>query len=227
MPKVNPSSAYDDDELENESYAPVYLPKEEILQLALKQKGAFLIIPQLQIMVFVAFALAFLGFVLGHNIVQDLSLEQDSEAFNSLESKLHNYSGVFLSLKEIGCAIWFFLSSICGSLAFILPVFIYNKIAKSHLKQSSAFLVVYDLIKAVIFKYAVMILFLGLIFKFTDLVDFAVLGSFVLAIVGGTFFAFYKALQVNPMLLVEEYKQEQAKRKAQHESKKQQESKAE
>lgn len=209
MPNSNPNSKYDEDDLENEQYAQCSLSKDEILELAAAQKSSFLIIYQLQIMVVCAFLMAFIGFVLGTNVINTTQeiLSAPSKypdfqnSFYELEQKLHSYGGPLYSFGSLGCAIWFFASSICGSLSFIVPVFIYNKIAKSHLQQKSAFVVLYDLIKAVVLKYTVMILCLGFIFKYTSLFGLAVMLAFVTAICLGTFIVFVKSIKTKPVPL--------------------------
>lgn len=81
----------------------------------------------------------------------------------------------------VGEACWYAFAALAGGLSLIVPLMVFKYMSRSsNARANSAAGSVYDLIRAEFFKYALMILCLGAVFKFTELSAATVICSFVI-----------------------------------------------
>lgn len=101
----------------------------------------------------------------------------------ALKNKLQHEAGPFVDKGAIGSAIWYFVSSIVGSLCLVVPLHVYTFKAKkvNALQNSSAAFI--DVITSVFLKYAIMALMLFVSFKFLNLINGALILSLVILMV--------------------------------------------
>lgn len=82
----------------------------------------------------------------------------------------------------VGAALWYGLGALSGGLSLLVPLIVYAAIARSR-RGSSAAHTLYDLLRAEVLKYGLMILCLGAIFKLTTLPATMVMLGFALMMV--------------------------------------------
>ncbi len=126
------------------------------------------------------FMAGFIGYVKGHGIIKELAL--NNEQVEQLQARLLELSGPLVDQGAIGSALWFMASSLVGGLSLLIPIAIYNVIARSADRSygKSAGVTLYDVIRAEILKYALMIIILALAFKFTSLNALVMMATFVI-----------------------------------------------
>lgn len=98
-----------------------------------------------------------------------------------------------------GAALWHGLGTGAGALSLLVPQLAYTAIARRHHDVSAAY-TVYDLLRAEIVKYGLMIIILGCVFKFTPLPAFMVLLGMVLMILAHLFGSFLLVLRAKAEL---------------------------
>ncbi len=98
-----------------------------------------------------------------------------------------------------GAALWHGLGTGAGALSLLVPQLAYTAIARRHHDVSAAY-TVYDLLRAEIVKYGLMIIILGCLFKFTPLPAFMVLLGMVLMILAHLFGSFLLVLRAKAEL---------------------------
>ena len=173
------SNAYQDDE-DDYGLPPKKISYEQALELSKQQQGLVSVISMLQVIVVCMFMAGFIGYVKGHGIIKELSLNNDQ--VEQLQARLLELSGPLVEQGAIGSALWFMASSLVGGLSLLIPIAIYNVIARSADRSygKSAGVTLYDVIRAEILKYALMIIILALAFKFTSLNALVMMATFVI-----------------------------------------------
>lgn len=164
---------YDDDDY---GIAPKKISYEEALELSKQQQGLVSVLSMVQVLVFCMFLCGFVGFVKAYNLIKAAP-----ELAQGAAARLLELTGPLISMGTMGAALWFMLSSLVGGLALIIPMAIYNKIARSEDRSGgkNAGLTFYDVIRAEILKYALMIIVLTIAFKFTSLNALVIMATFV------------------------------------------------
>lgn len=173
------SNAYQDDE-DDYGVPPKKISYEQALELSKQQQGLVSVISMLQVIVVCMFMAGFIGYVKGHGIIKELAL--NNEQVEQLQARLLELSGPLVDQGAIGSALWFMASSLVGGLSLLIPIAIYNVIARSADRSygKSAGVTLYDVIRAEILKYALMIIILALAFKFTSLNALVMMATFVI-----------------------------------------------
>ena len=173
------SNAYQDDE-DDYGVPPKKISYEQALELSKQQQGLVSVISMLQVIVVCMFMAGFIGYVKGHGIIKELALNNEQVA--QLQARLLELSGPLVDQGAIGSALWFMASSLVGGLSLLIPIAIYNVIARSADRSygKSAGVTLYDVIRAEILKYALMIIILALAFKFTSLNALVMMATFVI-----------------------------------------------
>lgn len=173
------SNAYQDDE-DDYGLPPKKISYEQALELSKQQQGLVSVISMLQVIVVCMFMAGFIGYVKGHGIIKELTL--NNEQVEQLQARLLELSGPLVDQGAIGSALWFMASSLVGGLSLLIPIAIYNAIARSADRSygKSAGVTLYDVIRAEILKYALMIIILALAFKFTSLNALVMMATFVI-----------------------------------------------
>lgn len=173
------SNAYQDDE-DDYGLPPKKISYEQALELSKQQQGLVSVISMLQVIVVCMFMAGFIGYVKGHGIIKELTL--NNEQVEQLQARLLDLSGPLVEQGAIGSALWFMASSLVGGLSLLIPIAIYNVIARSADRSygKSAGVTLYDVIRAEILKYALMIIILALAFKFTSLNALVMMATFVI-----------------------------------------------
>lgn len=173
------SNAYQDDE-DDYGLPPKKISYEQALELSKQQQGLVSVISMLQVIVVCMFMAGFIGYVKGHGIIKELALNNEQVA--QLQARLFELSGPLVEQGAIGSALWFMASSLVGGLSLLIPIAIYNVIARSADRSygKSAGVTLYDVIRAEILKYALMIIILALAFKFTSLNALVMMATFVI-----------------------------------------------
>lgn len=179
--KVRSYDDYDDELSEDQSVCKI--SAQEALELSKKQPGLPKMIRLLQVLILCMFGSAFVGFYKGYNLIKGLeSYYASSQEPIDYAQSLASLAGPLAEQGALGCAMWFMLSSVCGGLGVIIPFAVYNFIARRG--EQSRFPgtagVMYDAIKAEVYKYSIMVLILGAVFKFTDLNDMITIATFVI-----------------------------------------------
>lgn len=173
------SHAYQDDE-DDYGVPPKKISYEQALELSKQQQGLVSVISMLQVIVVCMFMAGFIGYVKGHGIIKELALNNEQVA--QLQARLLELSGPLVDQGAIGSALWFMASSLVGGLSLLIPIAIYNVIARSADRSygKSAGVTLYDVIRAEVLKYALMIIILALAFKFTSLNALVMMATFVI-----------------------------------------------
>ena len=173
------SNAYQDDE-DDYGLPPKKISYEQALELSKQQQGLVSVISMLQVIVVCMFMAGFIGYVKGHGIIKELTL--NNVQVEQLQARLLELSGPLVEQGAIGSALWFMVSSLVGGLSLLIPIAIYNMIARSADRSygKSAGVTLYDVIRAEILKYALMIIILALAFKFTSLNALVMMATFVI-----------------------------------------------
>lgn len=171
------SNAYQDDDY---GVPPKKISYEQALELSKQQQGLVSVISMLQVIVVCMFMAGFIGYVKGHGIIKELALNNEQVA--QLQARLLELSGPLVEQGAIGSALWFMASSLVGGLSLLIPIAIYNVIARSADRSygKSAGVTLYDVIRAEVLKYALMIIILALAFKFTSLNALVMMATFVI-----------------------------------------------
>lgn len=155
----------------------------EALELSKKQPGLPGMIRLFQVLVLCIFGSGFVGFYKGYKLIQSLAaLTPSSDEYLSAMQSFETIAGPLVSSGALGSAMWFMLSSLCGGLGVIIPFAVYNFIARrgEHSRFPGSFGVMYDAIKAEVYKYSLMVIILGSVFKFTSLSDMITISTFVI-----------------------------------------------
>lgn len=97
--------------------------------------------------------------------------------------QLKELSGPLISLGDIGCGLWYALSSIVGSLCVMVPLFVYNLKAKRTNANETAGSVFLDVLLSSATKYVIMGLMLFVSFKYTDLISSMLLTSLAIIMI--------------------------------------------
>lgn len=173
--------AYDDVDADDQFVSKI--SAQEALELSKKQPGLPKMIRLLQVLILCMFGSAFVGFYKGYNLIKGLeSYYAGAQEPIDYAQSLAAIAGPLADQGALGCALWFMISSICGGLGVIIPFAVYNFIARRG--EQSRFPgtagVMYDAIKAEVYKYSIMVLILGAVFKFTDLNDMITIATFVI-----------------------------------------------
>lgn len=173
------SKTYQDDE-DDYGLPPKKISYEQALELSKQQQGLVSVISMLQVIVVCMFMAGFIGYVKGHGMIKELAL--NNEQVELLQARLLELSGPLVDQGAIGSALWFMASSLVGGLSLLIPIAIYNVIARSADRSygKSAGVTLYDVIRAEILKYALMIIILALAFKFTSLNALVMMATFVI-----------------------------------------------
>lgn len=158
---------------------------QEALELSKRQPGLTSVIRLFQILVFCVFGSGFVGFYKGYNIeaeLKNLDPLTHAQELAAYQEQLAHYAGAFANQGSLGAALWYMLSALVGGLALILPVMVYNAIARSknEVRLTVASMTMFDVIRAEIYKYSLMVAILVMAFKFTDLISMVVMGTFVI-----------------------------------------------
>lgn len=111
-------------------------------------------------------------------LVKELQNITDIERIQQLNEQLQYMSGAFIRMQVLGCALWYGLSSLAGSLALVIPAAVYYRICRRNLRSKTAGLAIFDLIKAEVLKYGLLIVMLGCFFKYTELIGSVMMLSF-------------------------------------------------
>ena len=166
------------DDVDNDDYGvPARkISYEEALELSRRQPGLSSIIFMIQVSIFCIFGSAFAGFAKASSALKDMAPDSPE-----VLSRLAELAGPFADMGAMGAAIWFMLSSLCGCTGVIVPLAVYNAIARSPDRSHGqhAGMTMYDVIKAEILKYSIMVIILVAAFKFTDLNALVIMASFV------------------------------------------------
>lgn len=166
------------DDVDNDDYGvPARkISYEEALELSRRQPGLSSIIFMIQVSIFCIFGSAFAGFAKASSALKEMAPDSPE-----VLSRLADLAGPFADMGAMGAAIWFMLSSLCGCAGVIVPIAVYNAIARSPDRSHGqhAGMTMYDLIKAEILKYSIMVIILVAAFKFTDLNALVIMASFV------------------------------------------------
>lgn len=166
------------DDVDNDDYGvPARkISYEEALELSRRQPGLSSIIFMIQVSIFCIFGSAFAGFAKASSALKEMAPDSPE-----VLSRLAELAGPFADMGAMGAAIWFMLSSLCGCAGVIVPIAVYNAIARSPDRSHGqhAGMTMYDLIKAEILKYSIMVIILVAAFKFTDLNALVIMASFV------------------------------------------------
>lgn len=175
----NDKALYQDEE-DDYGVPPKKISYEEALALSKQQKGLVSIISMLQVIVFCVFISGFIGFVKGNSLIKEMASNQDN--ITALHERLIQICGPLYEQGAIGAALWFMLASFVGGLALLIPVGVYNLIALSNDRSNgkNAGVTLYDVIRAEILKYALMIIILAIAFKFTTLNPLVIMATFVI-----------------------------------------------
>lgn len=118
------------------------------------------------------------GIFKGAMLMQEIAATTDSTMLEILHEDLLANAGAFANLEAIGCGIWYGLSSLAGGISLLLPVWFFYRIGRRNIKSTMAGLAVFDLVKAEVLKYCMLIVLFGYFFKFTTLVDAVLILSF-------------------------------------------------
>lgn len=170
------------DTTKEQAHAPK-ISAEEALELSKKEPGLPGMIRLFQVLVLCIFGSGFAGFYKGYTLTQSMAiLSPSSDEYMSAMLALEAIAGPLVSSGALGCALWFMLSSLCGGMGVIVPFAVYNFIARrgEHSRFPGAFGVMYDAIKAELYKYCLMVIILGAVFKFTSLSDMITISTFVI-----------------------------------------------
>lgn len=161
---------YDDED--DYGLPPKKISYEEALALSKQQQGLVSIISMLQVIVVCVFMCGFVGYVKGDGDLKEANVAE----------RLVQLAGPLADQGAMGVALWFMLSSLVGGIALLIPMAIYNAIARSadRSQGQSAGVTLYDVIRAEILKYALMIIILALAFKFTALNGLVIMATFVI-----------------------------------------------
>ena len=166
------------DDVDNDDYGvPARkISYEEALELSRRQPGLSSIIFMIQVSIFCIFGSAFAGFAKASSALKEMAPDSPE-----VLSRLAELAGPFADMGAMGAAIWFMLSSLCGCAGVIVPIAVYNAIARSPDRSHGqhAGMTMYDLIKAEILKYSIMVIILVAAFKFTDLNALVIMAAFV------------------------------------------------
>lgn len=166
------------DDVDNDDYGvPARkISYEEALELSRRQPGLSSIIFMIQVSIFCIFGSAFAGFAKASSALKEMAPDSPE-----VLSRLAELAGPFADMGAMGAAIWFMLSSLCGCAGVIVPIAVYNAIARSPDRSHGqhAGMTMYDVIKAEILKYSIMVIILVAAFKFTDLNALVIMASFV------------------------------------------------
>lgn len=166
------------DDVDNDDYGvPARkISYEEALELSRRQPGLSSLIFMIQVSIFCIFGSAFAGFAKASSSLKEMAPDSPE-----VLSRLAELAGPFADMGAMGAAIWFMLSSLCGCTGVIVPIAVYNAIARSPDRSHGqhAGMTMYDVIKAEILKYSIMVIILVAAFKFTDLNALVIMASFV------------------------------------------------
>lgn len=147
----------------------------------LAQRKILLVLP-LFMLVLMLFSSGY-GMMQGAFLLKELKTISDPERIQQISEQLQSMSGVFSSMQAVGCAVWYGLSSLAGSLSLVIPVAVYYRICQRNLHSKTAGLAIFDLIKAEVLKYGLLIVMLGCFFKYTTLLGSVMMLSFAVLIV--------------------------------------------
>lgn len=173
---VGKSSGWDDVDNDDYGVPARKISYEEALELSRRQPGLSSIIFMIQVSIFCIFGSAFAGFAKASSVLKEMAPDSAE-----VLSRLTELAGPFADMGAMGAAIWFMLSSLCGCTGVIVPIAVYNAIARSPDRSHGqhAGITMYDVIKAEILKYSIMVIILVAAFKFTDLNALVIMASFV------------------------------------------------
>lgn len=145
------------------------------------QRKILLVLP-LFMLVLMLFSAGY-GMMQGAFLLKELKTVSDPERIQQITEQLLSMSGIFSSMQAVGCAVWYGLSSLAGSLSLVIPVAVYYRICQRNLHSKTAGLAIFDLIKAEVLKYGLLIVMLGCFFKYTTLLGSVMMLSFAVLIV--------------------------------------------
>lgn len=95
-----------------------------------------------------------------------------------VHAQMQGLAGRFSTWGAPGCALWYGLSSLAGSLAILIPVAVYYRIGRKNAQSRHVGLAIYDFLRAEALKYGLIVVILGCFLKFTELRPAMMLTSF-------------------------------------------------
>lgn len=97
-----------------------------------------------------------------------------------VHAQMQVLAGRFSTWGAPGCALWYGLSSLAGSLAILIPVAVYYRIGRKNAQSRHVGLAIYDFLRAEALKYGLIVVILGCFLKFTELRPAMMLTSFAI-----------------------------------------------
>lgn len=119
-------------------------------------------------------------FAAGVGMLQGAMLSKNITDVAQLQAQMKLMSGKLSDWGPFGCAVWYALSSLAGSLAILIPLMVYYQIGRKNAQSQHVGLAIYDFLRAEVLKYGLIVVILGCCLKFTDLRPAVMLISFAI-----------------------------------------------